>query len=77
MLHVKPKDGLVVIQPEISHVYAMPPEGAMVEDNNYYQRLLAAGDIELIPPKSTASKAPTEASHAELDAELTTKKSKT
>ena len=57
-MYLKPKAGLAVPDPAL-HDY-LPAVGREVEDNQYWQRRLMDGDVELAasPKEAPASKSP-------------------
>ena len=57
-MYLKPKAGLAVPDPAL-HDY-LPSNGREVEDNQYWQRRLMDGDVELAasPKEAAASKSP-------------------
>lgn len=57
MIYVVPAPGGRVRQPE-RNGRIMPEEGAFVPDDDFYQRLVAAGDVTLGAPPKKAAAAP-------------------
>lgn len=51
---VKPAEGRLVRDPDTYQ--ALPPGGAPVDMNSYWQRKLMAGDVVIDPPESQAAK---------------------
>lgn len=53
-MYVKPKAGLAVPDPALSDY--LPNTGRQVEDNQYWQRRIMDGDVEMAePPKESAA----------------------
>lgn len=66
-VYVKPKEGGRVRQPERGS-RVMPAEGALVQRNGYYTRLILAGDVVVTePPKAPPEAAPPVAENASAE----------